>query len=712
LDLQEFSIDFVKQMRVDAAINQTDAADEFIRYMFEFLQDMNFLDDPTQFYFGKQGKRNRVMQFDGFCFDEADKSLILIISDFDDSLELKTLTNSQIEILYKRMLNFLDEACNGNIEEYCDDSDDTIKLARLIRNRVCPQNNDDGQILKIQFYIISNKKLSDKVKKLKQSSFNEKPVEINIWSIERLLEIELANNNEPIYMNIPKDFAFKGIPFIKGDIGQDLDYCAYIAILPGKLLADIYIEYGSKVLEGNVRAFLGASGQKSVNSGIKNTIIKEPTNFFTYNNGIAATASKIEIENKDGELLITAIEDLQIINGGQTTASLAEAVLKKSNVGLNGIFVPMKLTVIEDRDSVDEEGIRFYDAMVEKIARYANSQNKVTAADFFSNNPFHVIMEKMSRKHLAPPVNGSPNPTGWYYERAKKKYNQEQMKMTKAEKARFAIKFPKKQLIKKEELAKYFYAMECRPDIVAKGSNFAIKVFGSTIDEMCKSNKAQFNEFYFKKVVVYAIIFRTIDGYLERLKRIPDAWYKTGGYKGSIVPYTIAKIVSSIPKGYSLDWNLIWNQQTLYPAFMKEVEKVTKFTNDFICDSHGVIVTEYCKKEETWNRFRSEVEYNLSDEFIHSLISTDLVKEDANIAKREQKQANDLAIEVKVIELGSEYWKRLLSEGMNNNLLSFKEISQLKIAVEFEITGKLPTVSQAKAIMNIRTKLDKNGVFV
>jgi hypothetical protein len=712
LNLHEFATDFVEQRRVDAAINQTDAADEFINYMFEYLHDMNFLDDPTQFYFGKQGRRQRFMQIDGYCFDEADKSLILIISDFEDSLEIQTLTNSQIESLYKKMLYFLDEACNGNIEEYCDDADDTIKLARLIRNRVNALDNAPDQVLKIQFYIVSNKKLSDKVKKLKQSTFNEKPVEVNIWNIERLYEAELANNNEPIYMDIPQDFSYRGIPCIKGEIGENLEYCAYIAILPGKLLADIYVEYGSKVLEGNVRAFLGASGLKSVNSGIRNTIIKEPTKFFTYNNGIAATASRVEIENKDGELLITAIEDLQIINGGQTTASLAEAVLKKTNIELEGIFVPMKLTVIEDRDSVDEEGIRFYDAMVEKIARYANSQNKVTAADFFSNSPFHVLMEKMSKKHLAPPVNGNPNPTGWYYERTKKKYNQEQMKMTKAEKDRFAIKFPKKQLIKKEELAKYVYAVECRPDIVAKGGNFAIKAFGAAINEMYKINKAQFNEFYFKKMVVYAIIFRTIDGYLDRLKKIPDAWYKTGGYKSCIVPYTIAKIMSAIPKDYSLDWNLIWNQQTLYPELMKEIEKVTKFTNDFICDSHGVIVTEYCKKEDTWNKFRREVEYKPSDEFIYSLISTDLVKEDANIAKREQKQANDIAIEVKVIELGSEYWKRLLSEGMSNNLLSYKEISQLKIAVEFENTGNLPTASQAKAIMNIRTKLDRNGVFV
>ena len=127
-------------------------------------------------------------------------------------------------------------------------------------------------------------------------------------------------------------------------------------------------------------------------------ILNEKSRFFTYNNGIATTAKDVTLEEVNGELLITRIVDLQIINGGQTTASLAEAVLKKTNRELEGIYVPMKLTVIEDRETEDESGVRFYDSMVQAIAKFANSQNKVTAADLFSNDPFHIWMEKMSKK--------------------------------------------------------------------------------------------------------------------------------------------------------------------------------------------------------------------------------------------------------------------------------------------------------------------------
>lgn len=711
MNISEYAVDFINNIRADASINGTDAGDEFYSQTLDILKENGEFDDPILHWFSKSGRKNRIMQIDGYAFDETDKSLILLIYDFEDSENPSNLINSQIDVLYKRLLAFLDESCNGKIEEYCDDSDDTIKLSRLIKRRMNAEEISPDLLLKVKFYIITNKILSSQVKKLKQEDFNGKPVEVNIWHLERFMELEQAGNNEPIYIDLKKEFNTNGIPCIEGKVGENLGYKAYIAIVPGKLLADIYIAYGSKVLEGNVRAFLGTTGAKSVNSGIKRTIISEPTRFFTYNNGIATTAASIELESIDGQNYVTAIEDLQIINGGQTTASLAEAVLKKNNVDLEGIFVPMKLTVIEDRETIDDDGVRFYDSMVEKIARYANSQNKVTAADFFSNSPFHVLMEQMSKKYLAPPVNGSPNPTGWYYERTKKKYNQEQMKMTKGERDKFALKFPKKQIIKKEELAKYLYAVECKPDLVARGSNWVIKDFGATINEIYKKDKAQFNEYYFKKCVAATILYRSTDAYLEKLKKIPGAWYTVGGYKMNIVPYSISKIISCIPTGYSIDWLKIWNNQEVYPSLMREIERVTQITNDFICDSHGVIVTEYCKKKETWEAYK-KVPYSLSKEFIDSLISTEYEKEQASDAKYEQKTTNQVKDVMKIVEKGSGYWKNLLAAAMKQNMLNFKEISLLKVAIDIETTGKIPSPAQTKLIFQIEKKINEAGIFV
>lgn len=748
-DYEEYKSEFLESLRADSAISRSDTVDEFLTRTLGMLVDYDEIQDPQRIGCGdKRCSGNHVMRADGYCFDETDHSLVLVISDFQDSHDTDNLTMSRVDDLYWRMYYFLNEICNGRMEDYFDDSDDILKVARLIRKRMNALADDPEQILKVKLYIITNKDLSPDLlnqnlletkirktkgqksvkttKKIKKSDFEGKPLEINLWSPERFYEKEKSLNNDPIVIDFETDYHSVGIPCIKGNIGENLGYEAYIAIIPGKLLADIYINHGSKVLEGNVRAFLGTSGSKSVNSGIRRTINNEPNKFFTYNNGIATTAADVETQEIDGQLYITKIVDLQIINGGQTTASLAEAVLKKTNTELDGIFVPMKLTVIDDRETENEDGVRFYDQMVQAIAKYANSQNKVTAADLFSNDPFHIWMEKSSKRWLAPSAKYAI-PTGWYYERSRKRYQQELFKIRSVvDQKRFQAKFPKDQLITKEQLGMYLTTMAQRPHIVAKGKNFVIKEFNTIITQEYRANKAVFNEFYFKKCICAAIIYRTVDNYLETnkdsAKKQTGFWYKAGGYKLDIVPYSIAKILHSIPKGYTLNWDYIWNHQMVSPAFMREIELVTKMTNDFICDSHGIIVTEYCKKEDTWVAFRDTVSYTPSDRFIDELMPEGLVKEQEESAQKEQKGVDDLKYVMQIIEPGAEYWQKLFVEGVKRGALKYSDQTWLKQAMEFASKGDIPcsssgkvpykTMTMAKTVMEIKERLESLGIKI
>ena len=748
-DYEEYKSEFLESLRADSAISGSDTVDEFLTRTLGMLVDYDEIQDPQRIGCGdKRCSGNHVMRADGYCFDETDHSLVLVISDFQDSHDTDNLTMSRVDDLYWRMYYFLNEICNGRMEDYFDDSDDILKVARLIRKRMNALADDPEQILKVKLYIITNKDLSPDLlnqnlletkirktkgqksvkttKKIKKSDFEGKPLEINLWSPERFYEKEKSLNNDPIVIDFETDYHSVGIPCIKGNIGENLGYEAYIAIIPGKLLADIYINHGSKVLEGNVRAFLGTSGSKSVNSGIRRTINNEPNKFFTYNNGIATTAADVETQEIDGQLYITKIVDLQIINGGQTTASLAEAVLKKTNTELDGIFVPMKLTVIDDRETENEEGVRFYDQMVQAIAKYANSQNKVTAADLFSNDPFHIWMEKSSKRWLAPSAKYAI-PTGWYYERSRKRYQQELFKIRSVvDQKRFQAKFPKDQLITKEQLGMYLTAMAQRPHIVAKGKNFVIKEFNTIITQEYRANKAVFNEFYFKKCICAAIIYRTVDNYLETnkdsAKKQTGFWYKAGGYKLDIVPYSVAKILHSIPKGYTLNWDYIWNHQMVSPAFMREIELVTKMTNDFICDSHGIIVTEYCKKEDTWVTFRDTVPYTPSDRFIDELMPEGLIKEQEESAQKEQKGVDDLKYVMQIIEPGAEYWQKLFVEGVKRGALKYSDQTWLKQAMEFASKGDIPcsssgkvpykTMTMAKTVMEIKERLESLGIKI
>lgn len=746
---QEYKQEFLDSLRADSAINGSDTQDEFLSCTLGMLEDFDEVQSPQKVGFGdKRCSGQHVMRIDAYAFDETDHSLELFINDFQDTYETENLTGSKVDELYWRMYYFLDEVCNGKIANYFDDSDDALKIAALIKRRMNAIGDDPEQILKIRMFILTNKELSTDIlnrnlletkirktkgsktvkstKKIKKADFNGKPLEINIWNLERFYEKEKSFSSDPIVIDFRNDYSCDGIPCIKGNIGENLGYEAYIAIIPGKLLSEIYIEHGSKVLEGNVRAFLGTSGSKSVNSGIRRTINTEPDKFFTYNNGIATTAADVETEEKDGQLYITKIVDLQIINGGQTTASLAEAVLKKTNPELNGIFVPMKLTVIDDRETENEDGVRFYDQMVQNIAKYANSQNKVTAADLFSNDPFHIWMEKMSKKIFAPAIHYSV-PTGWYYERSRKRYEQEQFKLkSETDRKRFRAKYPKEQLITKEQLGMYLTTMKEQPNIVAKGKNFVIKEFNTIISQDYKTNKGCFNEFYFKKCICAAIIYRTVDNYLESHKdsaRKPTGfWYKAGGYKLDIVPYTIAKIIHSVPAGFTLDWNYIWNRQDLSPAFMHEIEMVTKMTNDFICDSHGVIVTEYCKRPETWVAYRDNVRYTPSEKFLSELMPESITKEQEVASQKDQKDTNDLNYVTEIIKLGVGYWQRLLEEGTSRAALGYVEQNTLRQAVDFAHKGNIPcsasgkvparTMALAKSIYDVKDKLESLGIKI
>ena len=700
MKIDEFRKEFIDELRMDASLNHTDTEDVFIERSIEILQNCGEVQDLFPMYFWKRRPNKSIMQINAYGIDEADGSLILMVSDFQDSYEPENLGVTQLTQLYKRMTNFLDELYKGDLQSYCDDSDVVLDVAKEIRN-LTGTTLFNSSILKYKFFIITNSALSNTVKDLRQEDYNDRPSELHVWTMERYYEVIEAENSEAIVLDV-NEFNCAGIPTLKAEVGEDLDYDAYLSIVSGKFLADIYLRYGSRLLEGNIRAFLGI--KKAVNSGIRNTIIKEPQKFFTYNNGIAATATAIKLDDKGQN--IVEIENFQIINGGQTTASLASAVIRKDNESLAGIYVPMKLTVIKPVEDVDEKE-EIYSQLVERIARYANKQTAVKDADFFSNSPFHITMEKLSRRCIAPPVNGSPFSTIWYYERSRGKYDQEQFKMSKAEREKFKQKYPKQQKITKDDLAKYMMVLDCHPDAVAYGSGKIMKPFAEKIESQYQTHKEIFNEQYYKKVVCAAILYKRTDAIVNK-----QPWYPKGGNKAQIVPYTIAKILTLVPSTKSIDFEMIWQKQDIYPSFVHQIEIVSKIAHEFLLDSHGIIVRDYARDAKTWEKFKN-VKIELTDEFLKDLVSLEIVKEAEESARKDQKETNKVALEVEVVKLGVDYWKNLIMQAKSKGVLSKGDENILLAATHFEDSvPKFPTSAQAKQIMLVREKLDSMGLIV
>jgi len=476
------------------------------------------------------------------------------------------------------------------------------------------------------------------------------------------------------------------------------EFKSYLCIIPGTMLADIYDRYGSALLEGNVRSFL--STKVAVNKKIRTTIIQKPERFFAYNNGISATALRVQINSiPHGNFLLSAM-DFQIINGGQTTASLSSARFK-DKADLSKIFVQMKLTVIEKTREEEATGI------VQDISRSSNNQNKVSDADFFSTHPFHVRMENCSKRLFAKATGGSQYDTIWFYERARGQYLQSQMRLTPAQKKKFLMQHPKSQLITKTDLAKVRNTWIGLPHIVSRGAQTNFAEFAQKIsDEWNEQNGGLlFGDRYYQESVALCIIFRYAESMIPR-----QVWYQQG-YRANIVTYSIALLHALVQKqfeGKEIDLMGIWNRQAVPEPIKFALVELTELVYNKITDPKRGIenVTQWCKRENCWNSVKT-IAYTLSADIESCLIGQDEIRSAVRGAKADQRIVSDVESMRKVVEIPAERWLSALSFAASRQLGSADEIAALRIAGQ--MPSKIPSAVQCRKLLTILQTLEEEG---
>ena len=703
MDIEEYRKQFIDDIRNEASLGSTDPESYFIEQALSNLEEIGELSDPIPMSVEIRNTRRQILAFDGYSYDEADGALVLIISEFSNQRDsVPTLTKTRIEELVSYMQRFIEESVNGNIRDFCDDSNPAINIANEFRKKI-GKGMISTEILRFKFIIISNYTLSKQVKNLSQPDFLDRPVDLNVWTLERFFQTFISNSSEILEIET-QDFDCEGIPCLKANLGEQSNYDAYLGIIPGSFLANIYLKYGSKLLQGNVRAFLSFRG--NVNKGIRSTIMKEPENFFTYNNGIAIVARAIRF-NPD-KTKIVFFKDLQIINGGQTTASLASAIIKKeAPKGMDTLYVPMKLTVLNVEDDMSEVQVQNYNDLTKTISECANSQNAVKPADFFSNHPFHVKMEQLSHRVMAPPVGGKPYQTVWFYERSRGKWEQEQMKLTSSQRDLFKEKNPKNQLVTKEKLAKCYNAILMHPDQVCKSSADNFKIFAPYIDEIYENNRDSINDEFFKKCVCSIIIFDTLDNLISK-----QDWYPKGGNKAQITPYTISKLMTFLPQGTDLDWVSIWNKQTLYPALATELLKLAYFTHLYLeKKANGGIVRSLARLAGTWNDFKT-VDFNLSEAFQASLISKQETRSVEQAARRAHKFNSKIDASVEIFKLGCAYWMNVYNALTREEVISYGDCDFIRSIASYIGRGQLPSSAQCRRLLKIVEKAEDKGYIM
>jgi hypothetical protein len=599
-------------------------------------------------------------KLNGFCLkdefkDDENKvyfeTLDLFITHFNHTTYDFNILKSDFDKNINQIKKFLNGALKGHID-YIDPAQS--ELNALLKIIVKQKSN----FIRINVFFLINGTSNHNLDTTTIKGYDDLKIYIHVWDIQRFYKLnENSSNREPIEIKF-KDFLtndLQGIQCLKVPYLDELYEC-YLAIIPGDVLSKLYDLHSNELLESNVRAFLGQAGK--FNKGIRDTIRDKPQMFLPYNNGITATAEIVETEIIDNQLYLTKMNDFQIVNGGQTTASLFHTQKKYKDADISKVFVQMKLTVIKD---IDQKNIE-----VPNIARYANSQNKVSELDLSSNNPYFVQIESLSRKKYVIDSNNRNLSTLWYFERVNGQYKESLNKLSPPQQRKFKEQNPTNQKFVKSEVAKFINIWELEPNYVSQGAQKNFIHYTKKINELVKKNKLPGENFY-KKLIANAILFKTVDKLFGR-KNV-DAIGDTN-LKSFTVAYTLSYFYYLTDNRLDL-WK-IYEEQNLDTRIINELQKLIVFVyNHLVRASNNSLISEYAKRETSWKLLKEQL-YKLDFEIISSLLinKEEVFYRELENEIEESKSENNLMKITKILGYGNRFWDGLSKFSLSDVFLN------------------------------------------
>ncbi len=621
---------------------------KFTEYVMELLAEAGETESIRLCPYIKENKLENIQfKINGYGIEEGYETLHIFITHYQDTNRLYRVSKPDFEKLLKWPTSFLNAAFKGHLEDI-EPSTEAYGLAKLIKDNY-------KEIDRINIFILSNGSIShDPPKNYTLKGLDNVTFIYHVWDAERLKRLAQSKyNREPIEIDFTETLG-EVIPCLAMPSQNDLYEC-YLAIVPGSVLSTLYRNYGTRLLESNVRAFLQQTGK--INKGIRDTIREEPYMFLPYNNGLATTAQAVKTgKREDGQLVITAVKDFQIVNGGQTTASLFHTE-KKFKADLSQVFVQMKLTVIKDEDKKNQT--------VPFISRYANSQNKVSELDLTSNNPFLQRLEELSRTTYAIDPADPNKQTIWFLERVQGQYKEALNKEpTKSKQEAFKLKFPRNQVIIKSEIAKYMNTWHQQPFHVAKGAQKNYTQFLKDIEKDFKKKKP--DRVYWQDIVANAILFQAADNLFGRKNHEPIG---DTNIKSQTVAYTLSYL--HFLTGNRLNLEQIWSTQAVPEELQIELKKGLKFVYDFLNNLDVALISEAAKAEKTWTLLTAQSNHPMNFEIIKKyLISDAAFKARYDAEKVDTEQVHKYDALQKITSLGIRFWDGLYLYNLNSVILS------------------------------------------
>ncbi|MBR7777571.1 AIPR family protein [Undibacterium rugosum] len=540
----------------------------FAGIVMDHMSEIGMTFEPVECHYeGKIGNAN--LRLSGYSVSEDSDQLDLFVSLYANVDVPTPIPDAETKTAVEQCLRFLTLCAEGKMAPKLDPSSDVRSLAETLHGIY----NDLEQI---RVYVITDKVA--KSKSFKTRDIGGKAVRLEVMDIERLHRHWSEGKPRDELVVDFNEVSGGPLPcvFVPGE-NDDYDYA--LTAVPGEALRLLYEKFGARLLEANVRSFLSVKG-KGVNAGIQTTLRSAPERFMAYNNGIVIVADEIRLgKPSDGAAGIAWLKGLQIVNGGQTTASLYFTKKKYPDTDLSHVRVPAKIIVMKTQDSIKEE------ALVSDISRFANSQNAVKQSDLSANKPFHVEIEKLSRSVYCPDGVGQ-----WFYERAAGSYNtlltREGTTPAKLKALKDAI--PTARRITKTDLAKYITAWDKKPDIVSLGSQKNFDRFMASLASSDGKETPLPTVPEFKAMIAKAKIYRDSQKLLRPMFQ---------AFQANITAYTVALVSEKL--GSRIDLDRIWAKQAASPELLSQIAVWAKEVNEVLhASAGGRMISEWAKRPE------------------------------------------------------------------------------------------------------------------
>lgn len=577
--MRQFNEELIEEVREYRENEKCSTEDAFTSVFSSYVIDAgeSFLNNCNVLSYRKEYEKAKI---NAYVYDEYFQTLTLVVSVFENRTEISKMGKVDINRNVKQATKFY-RMCKSGYFNDLEETDPGYIIAEYI-------NDYERGIENIRVLLLTNK---ETVPEIPESIKIDKiAVKFDVWDLERICQSLYQNkSHEDLVIRFQNKYN-NPLKMIK--VKQETNvYDCYIGVISGQCLAEIYRDEGQKLIEKNVRSFLQATGK--INQGIKKTLIEEPEMFMTYNNGISTTAKSIVIDEEksdDDFVVIKEIVDWQIVNGGQTTASIHNAL--QTGVDISQVNVQIKLTVIREQSKTEE--------MVGFISKYANSQNKINMSDFSANDPYHIEMARLSEKIYVPSENGKST-LRWYYERARGQYMVDVNRQpTPAAKKKFKEVSPKSMCISKTVAAKCMMAWMRYPNVVSKGLETNFIEFSAMIKngEVPEPSRESYISMISK-----VILFKECDKLVAK--------QNFGGYKAQINYYVIALLAEF--HSNEVDDLDIWKRQSISPELSIRIEKlILKVWNHFMNpEVVGINITQWCKKEDCWKLLKTRYKNKL-----------------------------------------------------------------------------------------------------